>query len=244
MVTYPRTDSRYITRDIVPTLPARLQAMQVGPYIDFIRPILSQKIQPGKRFVDDSKVTDHHAIIPTEQRLNLSALSVDEKKLYDLIARRFLAVLYPAFRYEQTTITTMVEGEIFVSRGKVVKDLGWRALNTKAPEKEEGQDDHVPEQALTEQRQGDKKKVENCRLNRAKTKPPARYTEATLLTAMESPGKFIEDEELREGSGLGHRPPGRISLKNSLIPFILNVAGKELIPTAKGIQLIALAPQL
>jgi len=245
VVTYPRTDSRYITRDIVPTLPARLQAMQVGPYIDFIRPILSQKIQPGKRFVDDSKVTDHHAIIPTEQRLNLSALSVDEKKLYDLIARRFLAVLYPAFRYEQTTITTMVEGEIFVSRGKVVKDLGWRALNTKAPEKEEGQDDHVPEQALTEQRQGDKKKVENCRLNRAKTKPPARYTEATLLTAMESPGKFIEDEELREamkGSGLG-TPATRADIIEKLFnTFYIERQGKELIPTAKGIQLIELAP--
>ena len=245
IVTYPRTDSRYITRDIVPTLPTRLQAMQVGPYIDFIRPLLSQKIQPGKRFVDDSKVTDHHAIIPTEQRLNLSALSVDEKKLYDLIARRFIAVLYPAYRYEQTTITTMVEGEIFVSRGKVVKDLGWRALNTKAPEKDEVQEEGVPEQTLKEQRQGDRTKVDNCRLNKSKTRPPARYTEATLLTAMESPGKFIEDEELREsmkGSGLG-TPATRADIIEKLFnTFYIERQGKELLPTAKGIQVIELAP--
>lgn len=245
IVTYPRTDSRYITRDIVPTLPARLQAMQVSPYTDYIRPILSQKIQPGKRFVDDSKVTDHHAIIPTEQRLNLTALSIDEKKLYDLIARRFMAVLYPAYRYEQITITTIVDGEIFVSRGTIVKDLGWRAISNKVLEKEEGQDDSLPEQVLTEQRSGEHKKVENCRLNKSKTRPPARYTEATLLTAMESPGKFIEDEELREsmkGSGLG-TPATRADIIEKLFnTFYIERQGKELIPTAKGIQLIELAP--
>ncbi|NLG32261.1 MAG: DNA topoisomerase III, partial [Syntrophomonadaceae bacterium] len=242
---YPRTDSRYITKDVVSTLPARLQAMQAGPYIEYIRPLLSQKIQPGKRFVDDSKVTDHHAIIPTEQHVNLAALSVDEKKLYDLIARRFLAVLYPAHRYEQTTITTIVEGEPFISRGKVVKDLGWRALNIKTPGKEENQEENLPEQLLIEQRQGEHKKVEYCHLKRSKTKPPARYTEATLLTAMESPGKFIEDEELREimkGSGLG-TPATRADIIEKLFnSFYIERKGKELIPTAKGIQLIGLAP--
>ncbi len=245
VVTYPRTDSRYITKDIVPTLPARLQAMQTGPYIEYIRPLLSQKIQPGKRFVDDSKVTDHHAIIPTEQRLNLTALSVDEKKLYDLIARRFLAVLYPPYRYEQTTIKTVVEGESFVSRGKVVKDAGWRALNSHVQEKEDAKEENLPEQMLKEQRQGDHKKVENCRLNKSKTRPPARYSEATLLTAMESPGKYIEDEELREvmkGSGLG-TPATRAEIIEKLFnTFYIERQGKEIVPTAKGIQLIELAP--
>ena len=245
VVTYPRTDSRYITKDIVPTLPARLQAMQAGPYIEYIRPLLSQKIQPGKRFVDDSKVTDHHAIIPTEQRLNPTAFSVDEKKLYDLIARRFLAVLYPPYRYEQTTIATVVEGEVFISRGKVVKELGWRALHTHAAEKEEGKEELPPEQILNEQHKGERKKVENCRINKAKTKPPARYTEATLLTAMESPGKYIEDEELREvmkGSGLG-TPATRAEIIEKLFnTFYIERQGKEIIPTTKGIQLIELAP--
>lgn len=245
VVTYPRTDSRYITKDIVPTLPMRLQAMQTGPYIEYIRPLLSQKIQPGKRFVDDSKVTDHHAIIPTEQRLNLASLSVDEKKLYDLIARRFLAVLYPPYRYEQTTIKTVVEGESFVSRGKVVKDAGWRALNSHTQEKEDEKEEKLPEQMLKEQRQGDHKKVENCRLNKAKTKPPARYSEATLLTAMESPGKYIEDEELREvmkGSGLG-TPATRAEIIEKLFnTFYIERQGKEIVPTTKGIQLIELVP--
>ncbi|HPF19746.1 MAG TPA: DNA topoisomerase III [Syntrophomonas sp.] len=245
VVTYPRTDSRYITRDIVPTLPARLQAMQTGPYVDFIRPLLSQKIQPGKRFVDDSKVTDHHAIIPTEQKLNLNALSVDEKKLYDIIARRFLAVLYPSYKYEQTTITTVVAEEIFLSRGKVVKEAGWRALQAQISEKEENKEEHLPEQLLQERHQGETRKVGNCRLNKAKTKPPARYTEATLLTAMESPGKYIEDEELREamkGSGLG-TPATRAEIIEKLFnTFYIERQGKEILPTAKGSQLIGLAP--
>lgn len=245
VVTYPRTDSRYITRDIVPTLPARLQAMQTGPYTDFIRPLLSQKIQPGKRFVDDSKVTDHHAIIPTEQKLNLNAFSVDEKKLYDLIARRFLAVLYPPYKYEQTTITTVVEEEIFLSRGKVVREIGWRGLHSQIPEKEDKKEESLPEQLLQEKRQGESRKVENCRLNKAKTKPPARYTEATLLTAMESPGKYIDDEELREamkGSGLG-TPATRAEIIEKLFnTFYIERQGKEIVPTAKGIQLIELAP--
>lgn len=245
VVTYPRTDSRYITKDIVPTLPARLQAMQIGAYAEYIKPLLGQRIQPGKRLVDDSKVTDHHAIIPTEQPLNLSAFSVDEKKLYDIIARRFLAVLYPPYRYEQITITTVVEGEKFISRGKVVKEIGWRALNTHSPEKENQPEENVPEQLLKEQRQGERRQVESCRLNRAKTKPPARYTEATLLTAMENPGPYIEDEELREamkGSGLG-TPATRAEIIEKLFnTFYIERQGKEIIPTNKGSQLIELAP--
>ncbi len=246
VVTYPRTDSRYITRDIVPTLPARLQAMQVGPYVDYIRPLLSQKIQPGKRFVDDSKVTDHHAIIPTEQPLKLANLSIDEKKLYDLIAKRFIAVLYPPYTYDQTTISTVVNGESFHSRGKVVKDLGWRGVTTGTAEREGIQQDVLPEQNLTQQQKGSQKKVISIKENKSKTKPPSRYNEATLLTAMESPGKFIADEELREsmkGSGLG-TPATRAEIIEKLInSFYVERNGKELIPTSKGIQLIPLVPE-
>lgn len=246
VVTYPRTDSRYVTRDIVPTLPARLQAMQTGPYADYIKPLLSQKIQPGKRFVDDSKVTDHHAIIPTEQPLKLANLSVDEKKLYDLIAKRFIAVLYPPYTYDQTTITTVVNGESFHSRGKVVKDPGWRKVTTSTADKEDIQAEVLPEQNLTQQQKGSQKQVVSIKENKAKTKPPARYTEATLLTAMESPGKFIADEELREamkGSGLG-TPATRAEIIEKLInTFYVERNGKELIPTSKGIQLIPLVPE-
>jgi DNA topoisomerase-3 len=222
VVTYPRTDSRYITRDIVPTLPARLQAMQTGPYVDFIRPLLSQKIQPGKRFVDDSKVTDHHAIIPTEQKLNLNAFSVDEKKLYDIIARRFLAVLYPSYKYEQTTITTVVAEEIFLSRARWLrKPVGARSRRRNRKKKRIKRTPAGAAAAGKAIRRNPE--VGNCRLNKAKTKPPARYTEATLLTAMESPGKYIEDEELREamkGSGLG-TPATRAEIIEKLFKYLL-----------------------
>ncbi|MDR1616757.1 MAG: DNA topoisomerase III [Syntrophomonadaceae bacterium] len=245
IVSYPRTDSRYISSDIVPTLPGRLRAMNTGPYAAFIKPLLSARLNPGKRFVDNGKVSDHHAIIPTEQQLNLGALDIDEKKLYDLIARRFIAVLYPPYLYNQTTLTTVVNGEIFISKGKVVQDWGWRKVTNKAEEADEQEED-TREQSLPEQKKGREKTVRACRTRNAKTKPPARYTEATLLTAMESPGKFIADEELREsmkGSGLG-TPATRAEIIEKLFGnFYIERNGKQLFPTSKGVQLIALAPE-
>lgn len=245
LVSYPRTDSRYISSDIVPTLPARLKAMGSGPYADFTAYLLKQKLNPGKRLVDNSKVSDHHAIIPTEQPLNLSQLNVDEKKLYDLIARRFLAVLYPPHVYEQITIITTVDKENFHSRGKRTKEMGWKAVTTVITDKEEGLAEEIPLQNLSVQKQGEEKEVKSIRVNKAKTTPPARFTEATLLTAMESPGKYIEDEELREtikGRGLG-TPATRAEIIEKLInSFYVERRGKSLIPTDKGVQLTALAP--
>ena len=127
LVTYPRTDARYITTDIVPTLPARLRGMNAGPYAQLVAPLLQKTPTVTRRFVDDSKVSDHHAIIPTEQPLQLGGLTVEERGLYDLIARRFIAVLYPPYTYDQTTLVTEVKGECFYSHGRVVKSQGWRA---------------------------------------------------------------------------------------------------------------------
>lgn len=242
IVTYPRTDSRYISADIVPTLPARLKSIAVGPYAEPAKTLLAKPLKPTKRFVDDSKVSDHHAIIPTEQPVELKNLTADEKNLYDLIVRRFLAVLYPPYKYDQTTIVTDVNGESFYSRGKVVKDLGWRAVAYHLTERSENNDE-TPEQTLKEVRQGEKRPVKSCKINRSKTKPPARYTEATLLSAMESPGKFIEDEELREamkGSGLG-TPATRAEIIEKLLNTnYIERNAKELVPTSKGMQLINL----
>ncbi|HNX28374.1 MAG TPA: DNA topoisomerase III [Syntrophomonadaceae bacterium] len=245
LVSYPRTDSRYISSDIVPTLPARLKAMGVGPYAEFARALLQKKLNPGKRLVDNSKVSDHHAIIPTEQPLNLAALSAEEKKLYDLIARRFLAVLYPPHIYEQVTLITVVNEEEFHSRGKRTMDLGWKAVTRVIAEKNETDAEEIPEQNLTAQQKGARKELKSVRINKAKTAPPPRFTEASLLTAMESPGKYIEDEELREtikGRGLG-TPATRAEIIEKLVnSFYIERHGKTLIPTDKGIQLIALAP--
>ncbi|MGI6550802.1 MAG: DNA topoisomerase III [Syntrophomonadales bacterium] len=246
LVTYPRTDSRHITSDIVPTLPARLKGMGAGPYAPLVKPLLSKPVKPGKRFVDDSKVTDHHAIIPTEQPLNLTALDEDGKRLYDLIARRFIAVLSPPYRYDQTTITTVVNGEHFYSRGKVVTDPGWRTIERPRPEKDDADEDQVPEQTLTQHRKGETVGVKSCKTSKRKTTPPRRYTEATLLTAMENCGRLVKDEELREsikGSGLG-TPATRAEIIEKLVhTSYIERQGKELVPTSKGMQLINLAPE-
>jgi DNA topoisomerase-3 len=246
LLTYPRTDSRYITSDIVPTLPNRLKGMQAEPYVSLGKPLLQSKLSPGKRFVDNSKVTDHHAIIPTEQKLNLTSLTADEKKIYDLVARRFLAVLYPNYTYDQTTIVTIVNGERFMARGKVVKELGWKSVTSSLPENNEAADEHgLPEQSLNRVKKGEQKEVIDCKLRKSKTKPPARYNEATLLTAMESPGKFIEDEELREtmkDSGLGTPATRAEIIEKLLYTNYIERHGKELIPTSKGMQLIKLVP--
>ncbi len=245
IVTYPRTDSRYITTDIVATLPQRLGAIAKGPYAALVQPLLQTKPAPGKRFVDNSKVSDHHAIIPTEQPLDLSQLDADERRLYDLIARRFITVLYPPFKYDQTTIVTMVNGERFYSRGKVVIDMGWRKVTTVPADTEDEKEERLPEQTLTQQRKGAKHAVKNCKLSKSQTKPPARYTEATLLTAMENPGKFVDDETLRatvQESGLGTPATRAEIIEKLLSTHYIGRVGKELHPTSKGKQLIDLVP--
>ena len=198
LVSYPRTDSRYISSDIVPTLPARLKGIAVGAYAGPVKQLLQKPLTTTKRLVDNSKVSDHHAIIPTEQPVNLAALDAEEKKLHDLIVRRFLAVLYPPYRYEQLTLVTTVNGEKFYSRGRLIQDQGWRSVASVRTEHEESAGDASPEQTITSLHKGEEKPVKSLKAGKNKTKPPARYNEATLLSAMESPGKFIEDDELRE----------------------------------------------
>ncbi len=246
-VTYPRTDSRYITSDMAATLPHRLERMAVPPYAALVKPLLGTKLNITKRLVNDAMVTDHHAIIPTEQFPDLNALDADEKKIYDMIARRFISVLYPVYRYDQTTITTEVKGERFYSNGKVVKEMGWRGINTAfSLQKETGEEDTLPEQTLSHQKNGAEKPLKSCKVKKSKTLPPPRYTEGTLLTAMESPGKFIEDEELRESikqGGLG-TPATRAEIIEKLLnTFYIERNGKELVPTSKGFQLIELVPE-
>lgn len=245
IVTYPRTDSKHITTDMVPTLPQRLKAISTGNYAALVKPLLEKPLNPGKRFVDNSRVSDHHAIIPTEQPADLSKLESDDKKIFDLIVRRFITVLYPPFKYEQTTIVTMVNGERLYSRGKVVQDQGWRKITSRLAGDDEAKEEQLPEQTLTRQRKGNKQTVKQCKLIKDRTKPPGRYTEATLLTAMENPGKFVEDEKLREavkGSGLG-TPATRAEIIEKLLNVnYIERNGKLLLPTSKGKQLIQLVP--
>lgn len=246
LVTYPRTDSRYISEDIVPTLPERLKSIATGPYAEMARNILKNKIVTTKRLVDNSKVTDHHAIIPTEEPVYLSKLSPEELKVYDLIVKRFLAVLSPPFEYEQTTVKAVIQGETFTARGKMVKAKGWRNVYAGIGSLEDEADEEEQEQALPEIRKGDKLKALTVKTVPGKTKPPARYTEATLLSAMEHPGKMIENQALRDAlestSGLG-TPATRAEIIEKLFnSFYMERNGKEIYPTSKGIQLIGLVP--
>lgn len=246
LVTYPRTDSRYITDDIVPTLTERLRSIAVGPYAAAVQALIRNKPNITKRFVDNSKVSDHHAIIPTEQYVSLGSLDKDERNVYDLIVKRFVAVLSRPFEYEQTTVKVEAAGEQFYAKGKIVKSLGWKAIYEGQADGDDDQDEDERDQVLPDVKKGSAIKIDSIKSVNRKTKPPARYTEATLLSAMEHPGKFIDDKTLREvldnASGLG-TPATRADIIEKLFDsFYMERNGKQIVPTSKGIQLISLVP--
>lgn len=225
LVTYPRTDSRYITDDIVPTLNERLKSIAVGPYAKLVQGVMRNKISVTKRFVDNSKVSDHHAIIPTEQFVDLSSLNSEERNIYDLIVKRFIAVLSQPFEYEQTTVKLNISGESFYAKGKIVRSSGWKTVYDGFGKLDEDSDEDDNDQSLPDIQKGHKAKVIEPKAINGKTKPPARYTEATLLSAMERPGKFVDNKELKEAlessSGLGTPATRQILSKSFLIRFIL-----------------------
>lgn len=245
LLTYPRTDSRYITDDVVPTLPERLRAIAVGPYKEAAQRILRTKPLQTKYIVNNQKVTDHHAIIPTEQYVNLSALSHEERNIYDLVVKRFLAVLSPAYEYEEVKLTLSVQKHQFTASGTTTRTAGWKAVYGTVQDEE----DVPPEQCAQELPplvQGQTLPVQSARVKEDKTKPPARYTEATLLTAMENPAGQVQDSSLRsvlaETSGLG-TPATRADIIEKLFDsFCIERRGKEIYPTSKGKQLVRIVP--
>lgn len=246
LLTYPRTDSRYLTSDIVPTLTERLKSISIGNYASHAAAIIRNRITTSKRFVDDSKVTDHHAIIPTEQTVNLSNLSTDEKRIYDLVVKRFLAVLSPDFEYEQTSVKALISGELFTAKGKIVKSMGWKNIYAGIDIDESISDIEEREQSLPNLKYSDTFPVVKANLGIDRTKPPARYTEATLLSAMEHPGKFIENDAMRivmDGTkGIG-TPATRADIIEKLFNSnCLERRGKDIFPLSKGIQLLELVP--
>ena len=201
VLTYPRTDSRYLTTDVAETLRERVEAIAVGPYRSFTNTVLKGKITPKKSFVNNQKVSDHHAIIPTEQPVILAQLSVDERKIFDLVVRRFLAVLYPPYEYEQTKITLECEGETFFAEGNVPLNRGYKEVTTP-----DGDESGKVFPALKE---GEVIREFSLKKTEGKTKPPARFTEGTLLKAMENPVKYMQQKDakaaktLQETGGLG-----------------------------------------
>ncbi|MGC5327699.1 DNA topoisomerase III [Brevibacillus sp. SYSU BS000544] len=248
VLTYPRTDSRYLSSDIVDTLKDRLQAIQVKPYAPVVAKILRTPIHPNKSFVDDSKVSDHHAIIPTEQPVFLGKLSDKERKIFDLVVKRFLAVLSPPFEYEQTTIRAKIGEEIFVAKGKRVLAPGWKEVYEHDVEEEETKDG-ITEQLLPTINKGDRLAITSLSETKGETKPPEPFNEASLLSAMENPVKYMnnEDKELvktiGETGGLGTVATRADIIEKLFNSFLIEKKGRSIFITSKGKQLLELVPK-
>ncbi len=238
-ITYPRTDSRYLPMDMIPRVKQTLQKLP-GEYRPFAENIPCKeggKLPISRRVFDNAKISDHHAIIPTPQTAPLDKLPPDDGKLFDMIARRLIAVFYPAHEYDAIKVVTACQGHAFKSTGRVVKANGWKDVYP-AEEKE-------PD-ALPPLREGDGRTVGKATVKKESTKPPAPHTDASLLYAMENAGKELEDEKLREqmkGSGLG-TPATRAAIIERLIQVGYAARkGKTIQATEKGVSLIAIAPE-
>lgn len=248
LLTYPRTDSRYISTDIVATLKDRVKACGVGPYAQAAAAILRQPIKGNSAFVDNNKVSDHHAIIPTEETVNRSVLSDKERKIYDLVVKRFLAALYPPFEYEQITLKANIGNEIFIAKGKTVIQQGWKEIYDHTPEDEDTKEE-IAEQLLPSINKGEVIKIVAASLTKGETKPPAPFNEATLLSAMENPIKYMstENEALKktigETGGLGTVATRADVIEKLFNTFVIEKNGKNIFITAKGKQLLELVPE-
>ena len=210
-LTYPRTNSRYLSGDMVPLLkPTAATLQSVSEYARAARFVLALDELPLSRVINDAKVDDHHAIIPTDIDHDVDRFTPDERRVFDLVAKRFLAVFHPPARYARTTIVSEVEGETFRTRGKVTLEPGWRGVYGVEPDDPTKQDEEGEGGELPRLSEGDAVRCVEATSEAKETRPPPRYTDATLLTAMETAGKLVEDEELAEAMkerGLGSRQP-------------------------------------
>ena len=244
LTTYPRVDTTYLSDDVYAKCPAILQG--ITPYAALVQPLMGKKLEKSKKVFDSSKVTDHHAIIPTGTDPRTVNLTLDEKRVYDMVARRFIAVFYPDCKFSTTTVLGEVEKVEFKATGKQILDEGWRVVfggksdSSDNSENSEKQDDADKEQTLPAFEQGEHGPHEPA-LTEKQTTPPKPYTEATLLRAMETAGKTVDNEELRDAlkaNGIG-RPSTRAAIIETLYKrqYISKVR-KSLEPTPTGIALI------
>ncbi|WP_096188928.1 DNA topoisomerase III [Evansella halocellulosilytica] len=248
VVTYPRTDSRYLSTDMIDTLKERIKACKNNrPYTKLAHKLLQKPIKTNKSFVDNQKVSDHHAIIPTEETAILAKLSDKEQKIYDLVVKRFLAVMFPPFEYEQTTIKADIANESFVAKGKTVVSIGWKEVYENQFE-DEGSTSEMKEQLLPQLTEGDTLKLVSVKQTSGETKPPARFNEATLLSAMEDPSKFMSEETkglaktLQKSGGLGTVATRADIIEKLFNSFLIEKKEKDIHLTSKGKQLLDLVP--
>ena len=249
VLTYPRTDSRFISSDIVSTLPERLKACAIGEYRSLSNKVLAKPIKTSKAFVDDSKVSDHHAIIPTEEYVNFGNFTDKERKIYDLVVKRFLAVLYPAHEFEQLTLRAKIGDENFAAKGKTIITAGWKEVYENRFDDDESNDD-LKEQVFPKIENGATLQVRLIAQTSGQTKPPARFNEASLLSAMENPTKYLQTNDkqladtLKSTGGLG-----TVATRADIIDKLFNSfmieqrGGKDIYITSKGRQLLDLVPE-
>lgn len=247
VLTYPRTDSRYLTDDVVETLKDRVRACSVGSYSKIGFKIASNAIKGNKNFVNNGKVSDHHAIIPTEQPVFLANLSDRERKIYDLVVKRFLAVLSKPFEYDKILIKGKIENETFTSEGRITLSAGWKEVYGNY-EDDEILEDYTLEK-LDSFKNGVQIRVEFLKKTTGETKPPAMFTEATLLSAMENPIKFMKnaDKDLKKTIGMTGGL-GTVATRADIIDklfnsFVIEKKDRYIHTTSKGRQLLGLAPE-
>lgn len=253
VLTYPRTDSRYIGSDVVGTLKERLKAISIGPYRSLAGPLTMKPLKTNSSFVNDSKVSDHHAIIPTEQFVQLEHMTAEERKIYDLVVRRFLSVLYPPFEYQQSSLVAKCGEYAFIARGKEVTSPGWKAVYENQvedwEEDEQGENDKPVQQNLPPMEKGEALKADAVRITSGKTKPPAYFNEATLLSAMENPVKYMESQDAKARKTLGETGGlGTVATRADIIEklfhsFMMEKQGQEIRLTSKAKQLLELVPE-
>lgn len=242
VLTYPRTDSRVITTDIVPTLKDRLEACGVDEYAGVARKLVQKQFKLPKSVVNNAQVSDHHAIIPTEEPVDLEALGSNERKIYDLVVKRFLAVLSDPYEYEEVRVHAEVEGERFIARGNTVAKLGWKEVYERGTSASH-------EDRLHPYKEGTEIADVSVRITEGETKPPERFTEGALLKAMENPAKYMAADEkhlaktLHQAGGIG-TVATRADIIDKLIDGqYMELRGKYLYLTQTGKQLLELAPE-
>ena len=247
VLTYPRTDSRYLSDDIVPTLPERLRAMRVGSLSAPANDVIRSGAKIHASCVNNAKVSDHHAIIPTEKVPDFSSFTTDEKKIYLLVALRFLCCFMPDYTYKQVKATLSCGGENFYAAGKSVVDEGWKKLSVTPDEDEDAvntDEVEIETDSLPPLAKGERLTCADTLIKAQKTSPPSRYTEASLLSAMENPSKYIADRAMKEyiGGGLG-TPATRADIIEKLYSsFYIEKKDNVIHPTSKGVQIISLVP--
>lgn len=245
VLTYPRTDSRYLTTDLLDTIKDRLNAVSTNEYRSFTSELLKKPIKSNPAFINNQKVTDHHAIIPTEERPNFAKFNDRERKIYDLVVKRFLAVLSPPLLFEQVTVSAKIGNETFIARGKTIMDLGWKAIYQNHQRDEDSNDDQI----LPSIKQGDRLRLTSIEKTKGETKPPAYFTEATLLSMMENPARYMttNNQELLktigDTGGLGTVATRADIIEKLFNTFLIEKKGNFIFTTSKGKQLLELVPE-